>query len=211
MKISRRRTIAGLVAALSVGLTKCLAQSAIEPKPTSAFTPDDPIIAANWMDGWMKGSKKAVGALHVARFADPIYFLLKPISWEPPNQSSTYPKVTVPAGFVTDFASIPQVFWSALRPDGLYTYPAIIHDYLYWTQEHPKEVADQVLKLGMEDFSVPAASVFAIYESVRLFGGQSWEDNRKLKQTGERRVLTRYPTEPTTTWVDWKKNADVFK
>jgi hypothetical protein len=211
MKINRRRVMASLVATFTVGVGRSFTQSVVESKPSPDFTPDNPTVAANWMDGWMKSGKRPVGTLHVARFADPIYFLLKPISWEPPNQFSTYPKIAVPTGFVTDFASIPQVFWSALRPDGLYTYPAIIHDYLYWSQEHPREVADDVLKLGMNEFSVPAASVLAIYESVRLFGGKAWEGNRTLKQRGERRVLKRYPTEPTITWADWKKTPDVFE
>jgi hypothetical protein len=210
MDVSRRNTVLSMMATV-IGSRPGLAQPAGELKATGSFTTENPKLAASWMDGWMKVNKKPVGALHVSRFADPIYFLLRPISWEPPAQLSSYPKITVPSGFVTDFASIPQVFWSALRPDGLYTYPAIVHDWLYWTQDYPKEMADNILKAGMEDFSVSVVTVFAIYESVRLFGRSAWEGNARLKSQGERRVLTRYPTEPTTTWAEWKKNADVFK
>ncbi|MGH7798799.1 MAG: DUF1353 domain-containing protein [Candidatus Binatia bacterium] len=42
--------------------------------------------------------------------------------------------LTVPIGFVTDFASIPQVFHYLLRQNGFYLLPAVVHDYLYWTQ-----------------------------------------------------------------------------
>jgi hypothetical protein len=41
------------------------------------------------------------------------------------GQSSV--SITVPHGFVTDFASIPQPFWSLLSPHGLYSKAAIVH------------------------------------------------------------------------------------
>ncbi len=39
--------------------------------------------------------------------------------------------IHVPAGFVTDLASVPRIFWTLLPPDGKYAKAAIIHDYLY--------------------------------------------------------------------------------
>src|SRR5688572_13672704 len=42
--------------------------------------------------------------------------------------------LTVPVGFVTDFASIPPALQSIIRQNGLYLLPAVVHDYLYWTQ-----------------------------------------------------------------------------
>jgi hypothetical protein len=41
--------------------------------------------------------------------------------------------VIVPAGFVTDGASIPRLFWSLMGPFGLYFEAAIVHDFLYST------------------------------------------------------------------------------
>ncbi|EOD5071623.1 TPA: DUF1353 domain-containing protein [Salmonella enterica subsp. enterica serovar Enteritidis] len=38
--------------------------------------------------------------------------------------------ISVPAGFVTDLATVPRIFWTLLPPDGKYTKAAIIHDYL---------------------------------------------------------------------------------
>jgi hypothetical protein len=62
--------------------------------------------------------------------------------------SSTF-AITVPKGFVTDFASIPEVFWSAdLSPNGKYRRGAIVHDYLYWTQGLPRIIPDQYLEFG---------------------------------------------------------------
>lgn len=36
--------------------------------------------------------------------------------------------VAVPVGYVTDFATIPQIFWSIIPPWGKYGKAAVIHD-----------------------------------------------------------------------------------
>lgn len=38
--------------------------------------------------------------------------------------------IRVPAGFITDFATIPQFLWGVFPPTGKYTKAAVIHDYL---------------------------------------------------------------------------------
>jgi hypothetical protein len=159
----------------------------------------------------MKRDRIAVGSLHLSRFSDPIYFLTKPITWKPNPGQESFAAVTVPIGFVTDFASIPRIFWSILPPDGKYTYPAILHDYLYWTQTRTKEVADNILKFGMEEFSVGTVTSMAIYNAVRAFGGSAWNENARLKSVGEKRVLRRFPEEPTVTWAAWKTLSSNFE
>src|SRR5438105_4589777 len=66
-------------------------------------------IVESWMD---EREKKLRNPLILKRFADPMWVLQEPIIWEP-NQSSDpgLKKVVVPAGFVTDLASIPRAFW----------------------------------------------------------------------------------------------------
>jgi hypothetical protein len=171
----------------------------------------DAAAADRWVTEWHSNARPVAGALVLARFADPIYVVTKPITWTPnPAQQGAYKAVTVPVGFVTDFASIPRVFWSALRPDGDYGYAAIIHDYLYWEQSVPKNTADDILRFAMEDFQVNPATVALIHRAVQLGGGMAWEGNAKLKAVGEKRVLKRLPEDPTTRWADWKKRSDVF-
>jgi len=164
-----------------------------------------------WMTSWIRRSKVPIGSLHLSRFADPIYFLTKKIGWYPnPDQKKDYPTVIVPVGFVTDFASIPRVFWSSFRPDGIYTYPAIIHDYLYWTQTVPRETADNIFKLAMEDFQIDRATISIIYSCVRVGGGKAWVNNARLKAAGEKRILKRFPEDPIIRWKEWKAMPDVF-
>ena len=163
-----------------------------------------------WMDQWMR-RRGPDGPLHVGRFKDPMYYLLKPIGWKPDgDQIGKYTSVSVPEGFVTDFASIPRIFWSLLRPDGDYTYPAIVHDWMYWRQDTSREIADNVLRLGMQNFSVDIATIAAIYNAVRLGGGSSWDANAAERKNGGHRILIKTPDDPRITWADWKDRPDVF-
>lgn len=169
------------------------------------------LTTREWMDTWMMVPKAPGGRLELGRFADPMYFLGLPISWKPnPDQVGKFAAVTVPTGFVTDLASIPQPFWSLLRPDGRYAYAAIVHDYLYWTQERPREEADQILKFAMQDFSINVATIAAIYEAVHLAGSSAWRKNAELKARGEKRILKQWPEDPRVTWAQWKERPDVF-
>jgi hypothetical protein len=118
--------------------------------------------------------------------------------------------VTVPIGFVTDFASIPRALWIALPRDGDYVWAAVVHDYLYWFQTTSRDVADDVLNAAMRDFNIPTADRVAIYEGVHLGGGSAWEQNVALKKAGEKRILKQFPTDPTVSWADWKKKPGAF-
>jgi len=131
------------------------------------------------------------------------------IEWRP-NPGQKYKKVEVPTGFVTDLTSIPRVFWQALRPEGRYAYAAVVHDYLYWEQNRPREEADEILKFAMEDSKVDPKVVKAIYLAVRTFGQTAWDNNVKLKKSGEHRFLKTFPKDFTISWSEWKKNPDVF-
>ena len=42
--------------------------------------------------------------------------------------------ITIPAGFVTDFASSPRIFWPVLSPWGKWGKAAVVHDLLYQRQ-----------------------------------------------------------------------------
>jgi hypothetical protein len=165
-----------------------------------------------WMAQWMAVTgRTSESPLHLGRFRDPVYFLLKPITWQPnSDQVGKFEAVEVPAGFVSDLASIPPIFYTALRPDGEYAYAAIIHDFLYWTQTRPRKTADQVFRLAMADFEVSNTTISAIYQAVRRFGGRPWEENALLRSQGEKRVLKEFPPTAGIRWADWKKKSDVF-
>lgn len=80
--------------------------------------------------------------------------------------------ITVPAGFVTDGASIPRVFWSILDPFGSYFKAAVIHDFLYspWNIRFDRAESDQLFKEAMYNSGLDWPTREAIYRAVRLFG-----------------------------------------
>lgn len=82
--------------------------------------------------------------------------------------------IRVPAGFVTDFASVPRFFWRVLPPTGQYGKAAVIHDYLYRTHSAPKDVADRVFLEGMLVLDVPAWKARVMYAAVHVFGGPAY-------------------------------------
>ena len=197
--VTRRKALLAIAAALSSGW----------PAAAQDNQKADPRLIEAWMKEWMV-AKGLEGGLHVARFVEPVYVLTKAIGWKPNPGQEDLPAVGVPSGFVTDFASIPAAFWSALRPDGEYTFPAIVHDYLYWTQTVSKDVADTILKIGMQDLSIGTTTVALIYSAVRFGGRSSWDGNAKLKQQGEKRILKEPPDDPKARWADWKKRPELF-
>ena len=88
--------------------------------------------------------------------------------------------IKVPREFLTDFASIPRIFWTVLPPDGKYTGAAVIHDYLYSLRgELPKrrytrKRCDQIFLEAMEVLDVSLWRRSTIYRCVRLFGWIPW-------------------------------------
>jgi hypothetical protein len=170
---------------------------------------------ARWVDELIARQRRSpelpAGVLHLGRFKDPVYFLTKPITWKPnEQQKGRLAAADVPPGFVTDFASIPRAFWSALRPDGEYAFAAVVHDYLYWMQDRSREEADETFKIAMQDFEIASRTVAVVYGAVRQFGNFAWTKNARSKRAGEKRILKAFPEDPRITWQQWKSRPGVF-
>ncbi|EDV2652081.1 DUF1353 domain-containing protein [Salmonella enterica subsp. diarizonae] len=84
--------------------------------------------------------------------------------------------ISVPAGFVTDLATVPRIFWILLPPDGKYAKAAIIHDYLYDNALRTKYEADRIFLDGMKVLGVPRWKRTIMYLAVRLFGRGNYTD-----------------------------------
>jgi hypothetical protein len=116
--------------------------------------------------------------------------------------------ITIPKGFVTDFASIPRPFWSAgLSPNGKYSKAAIVHDYLYWVQGCTRRQADNILMIAMKESGVDAATRTAIYEGVRLGGDSAWERNASERRQGLPRIVpdAELGFGPMVLWRDYRQ------
>jgi hypothetical protein len=115
--------------------------------------------------------------------------------------------VMVPAGFVTDYASIPPQFWSLLSPHGRYSRAAVVHDYLYWSQLCSPLQADNLFMIAMKESQVPWVQRTAIYDAVRLTGQSSWDANRQERNRGLPKIIpsNHMRWDGNTTWPEHRK------
>lgn len=100
-------------------------------------------------------------------------------------------KIKVVPGFMTDFASIPRVFWGILPKWGKYGNAAVVHDWNYWMQELngvTRKEADDIMKEGMEVLGVKKWKQFFIYSAVRWFGWAAWKRNQWDRKAGYIRI-----------------------
>lgn len=85
-------------------------------------------------------------------------------------------EIEVPAGFVTDFASVPRIPVAYLLAGGDFQAPATLHDYLYRSGIVTRAIADGMLSEACVASGVPAWRTFIAWLGVRLFG---WAHYRK--------------------------------
>ncbi len=87
--------------------------------------------------------------------------------------------ITVPAGFITDFASVPRPFWAIIPRWGKHGNAAVIHDYLYWVQTRSRKESDDIFLEAMTALNVRKITRTVMYWAVRLFGWIAWSGNQR--------------------------------
>lgn len=105
--------------------------------------------------------------------------------------------ISVPSGFATDFASVPQVMWWFIAPWGLHGNGAVIHDYLYWMQQRSKKESDLIFLEAMGVLGVNVIKKYIIYYAVKLFGIFAWKSNTNNKSKGVNKIHTQLPEKAT--------------
>ncbi len=115
--------------------------------------------------------------------------------------------LVVPAGFVTDFASIPRRMQGLISKLGPHLCPAIVHDYLYWTHSCSRVRTDEIFLKMMEDLGVPWATRHLMHVGVRWFGRSYWEEKAREKAAGIVRIvpLDAPPPGPLDTWPNYRR------
>lgn len=82
--------------------------------------------------------------------------------------------ITVPEGFITDFASVPRIPLVYDSLGNIAQRAAVIHDYLYATKSLPRDIADKVLLEAMEVSGISWLRRKMIYMGVRVGGGSHY-------------------------------------
>lgn len=86
--------------------------------------------------------------------------------------------ITVPAGTVSDGASVPKMFWNLIPPFGKHWMPAVMHDYLYRCTQTPKARCDDLFHEAMISTGTDPAVAKIIYDAVHLGGGIAFTEDR---------------------------------
>jgi len=87
--------------------------------------------------------------------------------------------MTVPTGFVTDFASIPGWLLWLFNPSGKHQRAALWHDMAYRLQYCTRFEADALMRSIMTVDNVSRFKKMAIYLAVRTFGWIAWRKNAR--------------------------------
>ena len=97
------------------------------------------------------------------------WMVLEDVEYADPDTANVE-TIIVPAGFVTNLASIPSFLWSHIPPQGNYAPAAILHDYLYRLNgqiDSPKTYTRK-----QSD---------AIFKSAMLAGYALWSSSRRVE------------------------------
>ena len=78
--------------------------------------------------------------------------------------------IEVPAGFVTDLASIPRMLHWMIPVNGRHRSAAIVHDYLYTIRDRSSAEADAIFLEAMKESGVRWTQRQAMYLGVRMGG-----------------------------------------
>ena len=85
---------------------------------------------------------------------------------------------TVPAGFVTDFASIPRPLWWRYPKSGIWNKAAVLHDHLYVVNGLTRAEADDLFREAMEACGVNWWTRNVFFRAVRIGGWKPWNAYR---------------------------------
>lgn len=102
---------------------------------------------------------------------NPLFRLDAPLVYEADDGT----RYEVPAGYVTDLASIPQQFQQRAPQDSLAAAPGALHDYLYTSHAMPRAEADRLFRQGLREAGLPLGQRLAMWGAVRLFGQPAYD------------------------------------
>lgn len=125
----------------------------------------------------------------------------------PPEPAMKY-EVKVLPGLITDYASVPRIFWPILPPYGRYGKAAVLHDALYQFNVFPRKICDKLFLLAMKVLKVPKWKRKTMYLAVRLFGGNAY-DNYRERLEKNLMPLPEYPDDKLLVIVRKKTKKEV--
>lgn len=92
--------------------------------------------------------------------------------------------IIAPEGFITDFASVPRIFWPIISPIDTHANAAVIHDFMYQTNYASKARCEWIFDEALGVLDVPEWKRICLVKSVVVFGWPTWIKYR-LKDGGK--------------------------
>jgi Protein of unknown function (DUF1353) len=85
--------------------------------------------------------------------------------------------IEIPVGFITDFASVPKILWSAISSIGKFNLASVVHDYFYSTHIYSRCFSDKEF-LRLMHMTSPNTKLRnrIMFYAVRLFGNKRWKE-----------------------------------
>jgi hypothetical protein len=109
---------------------------------------------------------------------DDEWVLVESLIWKTDTET-----IIIPAGFLTDLASIPWWLRWLFSVNGKHRSAAILHDYLFTVQIYDREQTDALFMKAMEWSGVRATQRFALHAGVRIGGWPRWLMNKRALAT----------------------------
>lgn len=88
-----------------------------------------------------------------------------------------YCDLVIPAGFSTDFASVPRPLWVWAAPHGKHSLAALVHDYLYAVRQFTRRQSDEIFYRLLREVGVRASKAWAMWAGVRVGGWKRWKES----------------------------------
>lgn len=96
-------------------------------------------------------------------------------------RSESGAEIVVPVGFLTDLASIPQVFQGIVPVNDAHRDAAVLHDYLFVIQDRPRAAVDALFLEAMRLSGVRVTQRGVMWAAVRLGGWMPWQHNQRAR------------------------------
>ena len=106
-----------------------------------------------------------------------------------------YGTLAIPAGFWTDYASVPKIFHAIISPVGRTRRAAVLHDWLYYSQKYNnkpilRREADKIFYDALVNCIPKEARInrfiaWNMYQAVKFCGYKAWNKNKKDRSKNE--------------------------
>jgi hypothetical protein len=118
-----------------------------------------------------QGTPAFLTALEVRKLGTRDWVLLAPLQY---RSALVDDVITVPTGFITDFASVPRAPLAYWLTGNTGHHAAVVHDYLYRTGRYTRHTCDEIFSEALTACGEPPWRVRLMYQGVSMYGASAY-------------------------------------